>query len=92
MLVDELLAEVRLVECKREASALRARAWREGAAVRRPHGGATMTSMDSIPVSRAEFDAQGEGTPGFVSRRRAWLHRVLATQETEQPADVREAA
>lgn len=97
MLIVELLAEAQLADHNREADAWqtrarRLRAWYDGAAAIRPDGGATMTSMDSIPMSRADFGPLGEGTPGFVSRRRAWLHRVLATQEAEQPSEVREAA
>jgi hypothetical protein len=46
-----------------------------------------MTDANSLPACRSEVDAMGEGTPGFVTRRRAWLHRVLAARRDARAAE-----
>ena len=91
MLIEELLAEARLAELDRAVSALRARArlMRElRTGVRRTAGGFTMTNANDLPISRSDVGVLGEGTPGFVVRRRAWLHRVLAAQRNPRTAEL----
>ncbi len=47
-----------------------------------------MTDANDLPITRSEIGPLGEGTPGFVSRRRAWLHRVLAAQRDARGAEL----
>ncbi|HEY7293888.1 MAG TPA: hypothetical protein VH916_02560 [Dehalococcoidia bacterium] len=95
MLIDELLAEGRLAELDREVALMQTRTrWllELQTGVRSPAytigGGTIMTDSNDLPISRSEIGALGEGTPGFVSRRRAWLHRVLAAQRDMRAAEL----
>lgn len=95
MLFDELLAGARLAELDRDMAALQAQArlileLRTGE--RTPayllRGGARMPELNDLPLSRSDVGQLGEGTPGFVARRRAWLHRVLAAQRDARTAEL----
>ncbi|HLZ69194.1 MAG TPA: hypothetical protein VKV26_04715 [Dehalococcoidia bacterium] len=95
MLVDELLAEARLADLDRDVAATRQRArWLPElhTGMRLPaysgSGGMLMTDANDLPIARSEVGPLGEGTPGFVSRRRAWLHRLLAAQRDAHGAEL----
>lgn len=95
MSLDELLAEVRLADLDRNVAAMQAQArWllERQTGVRSPayslRGGIRMSDVNDLPLSRSDVGKLGEGTPGFVARRRAWLHRVLAAQRDARAAEL----
>ncbi len=95
MSMDELLAEARLADLDRDMAAIQAQARRlleVQTGVRSPayslRGGSPVTEINDLPLSRSDVGKLGEGTPGFVARRRAWLHRVLAAQRDARAAEL----
>jgi uncharacterized protein (UPF0254 family) len=95
MLFDELLAEAHLADLDREVAALQARTLRLlelQTGVHSPayilRGGGTVTEVNELPLSRSDVGKLGEGTPGFVARRRTWLHRLLAAQRDARAAEL----
>ena len=95
MSLDELLAEVCLADLDREVVAMQAQArWlmELQTGVCAPayilRGGVRMPDVKDLPLSRSDVGQLGEGTPGFVARRRTWLHRVLAAQRDARAAEL----
>jgi hypothetical protein len=95
MLFDELLAEAHLADLDRDVVAIQAGARRRlelQTGARSPahmlRGGRTVTEVNELPLSRSDVGKLGEGTPGFVARRRTWLHRLLAAQRDARAAEL----